>query len=112
MPFEDRTLKCKDCNEDFIFSVGEQEYFAQNSLRNEPRHCKICRQMSKMRKEDTADMGGPRRGRGGPRGPGAPRGPRETFQAICAQCGVQTDLPFKPRGDRPVYCRDCFRSKR
>ena len=106
MPLEDRTLTCKDCSEEFVFSVGEQEYFAQNSLRNEPRHCKICRQMSKMRKDDMADMRPPRRAGGGP------RGPRETFQAVCAQCGRQTDLPFKPRGDRPVYCRDCFRSRR
>lgn len=108
MGFEDRTLICKDCNEEFVFTAGEQEYFAQNGLRNEPRHCKVCRQMSKMRKDDMADMR-PRR----PRGAGPPRrGPRETFQAVCAQCGRQTDLPFKPRGDRPVYCRDCFRRRR
>jgi CxxC-x17-CxxC domain-containing protein len=34
---------------------------------------------------------------------------RETFQAQCADCGKDCDLPFKPSGSRPVYCRDCFK---
>lgn len=37
------------------------------------------------------------------------RGPRETHKAVCADCGNECELPFKPSGDRPVYCRDCFR---
>jgi CxxC-x17-CxxC domain-containing protein len=31
------------------------------------------------------------------------------FQAICAQCGRECEVPFKPTGSRPVLCRDCFR---
>lgn len=34
---------------------------------------------------------------------------RETFKATCASCGKECDLPFKPTGARPVYCRDCFK---
>jgi CxxC-x17-CxxC domain-containing protein len=30
------------------------------------------------------------------------------YPATCAQCGKQTEVPFQPRGDKPVYCRDCF----
>jgi len=45
--------------------------------------------------------------RGGGRG-----GPREMFEAVCAQCGVQTRVPFKPVAGRPVYCRECYSSKR
>lgn len=47
------------------------------------------------------------RGSGGGRG-GFDRGPREMFDVICADCGKPAQVPFKPRGDRPVYCRDCF----
>lgn len=116
MPFVDKPLKCKDCNEDFLFTVREQEHHAKLGLRNEPRRCLVCRQVQRMRNEDRGRVarpprpmgGGPRPGFGGP-----PRtGPREVFMAQCAGCGKQTDLPFKPRGDRPVYCRDCFRKQR
>lgn len=42
---------------------------------------------------------------------GYDRGPREMHKAVCADCNQQCDVPFKPREDRPVYCKDCF-SKR
>ena len=47
--------------------------------------------------------GGFRGGRGGGFG-----GPREMHKATCADCGQETEVPFKPSGDRPVYCRDCY----
>ncbi len=37
--------------------------------------------------------------------------PREMHKATCADCGKESEVPFKPTGDRPVYCKDCF-SKR
>ena len=119
MPFVDKPLKCKDCNEDFIFTVREQEHHAKLGLRNEPRRCLVCRQMQRMRNDDRGRSPRPPRAMGpgaGPRpggfgGPPRPPGPREVFMATCAGCGKQTDLPFKPRGDRPVYCRDCFRKQ-
>jgi CxxC-x17-CxxC domain-containing protein len=102
MPFVDKPLTCKDCNESFVFLAAQQEHHAKLGLRNEPKRCMICRQVGRMR---NADRIGPRRS--------PPRdGPREIFMATCAACGRQTDLPFKPRGDRPVYCRDCFRKQR
>jgi CxxC-x17-CxxC domain-containing protein len=125
MPFVDKPLKCKDCNADFVWSGRQQEYHAKLGLRNEPKRCPVCRQMQRMRNDDRRQIRGPRptfgppREGGAPPGPGggppmAPRGPfrpapREIFIAKCAACGVDCDLPFKPRGDRPVYCRDCFR---
>ena len=121
MPFVDKPLKCKDCNDDFVFSAREQEHHAKLGLRNEPRRCQVCRQMQRMRNEDRGRVSRPPRpmGAAGPPRPGGfggpPRpgfgGPREVFMATCAGCGKQTDLPFKPRGDRPVYCRDCFRKQ-
>jgi CxxC-x17-CxxC domain-containing protein len=125
MPFLDKQLKCKDCGADFVFSARQQEHHASLGLRNEPRRCAICRQVNRMKNDDRrGGFGGPPRGprpprpgfdrgpRPGPAGPGAFAGPRESFQAVCAACGKPCDLPFKPRGDRPVYCRDCFRSRK
>ena len=43
------------------------------------------------------------RGRGG-----YDSGPREMHKVICAECGKETEVPFKPDGTRPVYCKDCF----
>lgn len=40
------------------------------------------------------------------------RAPREEFEVVCAECGVQTTVPFKPTGQRPVKCRDCFQKDR
>ena len=57
-------------------------------------------------------MGDDRRGGGGGfrggRGGGGFGGPREMHKATCADCGQETEVPFKPSGDRPVYCRDCY----
>jgi CxxC-x17-CxxC domain-containing protein len=93
MAFQDKTLSCLDCGQDFIFSVGEQEFFQEKGYLNEPRRCPSCRQVRR------AESGG---------GYGSSRGPRQMYPAVCAQCGLDTQVPFQPRGDRPVYCSDCF----
>ncbi len=117
MNYTDKELVCKECADKFVFSASEQEHHARLGLRNEPRRCAVCRQAARMRNEDRGGrpprrIGGPRPPGAGPPRPGGPMGPREVFQAVCAQCGKQTDLPFKPRGDRPVYCRQCFAARR
>ena len=38
--------------------------------------------------------------------------PRQMFTVICDGCGCETQVPFQPRGDRPVYCRECFEAQR
>ncbi len=94
--FTDRELKCVECGQDFTFSAEEQAHHAQLGFTNEPKRCMPCRAAKKRA------MGG---------GTGASRmggGPREMHSAICAECGKEAQLPFKPRGDRPVYCSDCF----
>ncbi|MCX6665043.1 MAG: hypothetical protein NT038_03130 [Euryarchaeota archaeon] len=40
------------------------------------------------------------------------RGPREMHKATCAECGKETEVPFKPDGSKPVYCRDCYQKHR
>ena len=37
---------------------------------------------------------------------------RQMFPAVCADCGKETEVPFEPREDRPVYCSDCYRKVR
>jgi len=49
--------------------------------------------------------------RGGGRG-GFNRGPREMHKATCSECGQECEVPFKPREDRPVYCRECFQKRK
>ncbi|MEK6564172.1 MAG: CxxC-x17-CxxC domain-containing protein [Candidatus Omnitrophota bacterium] len=44
-------------------------------------------------------------------GPGYGTGPREMHKAVCAECKKECEVPFKPKDERPVYCKDCF-SKR
>lgn len=95
MAFEDKTLQCKDCGKDFIFSAGEQEFYAEKGFENEPVRCRDCRDVR-------------RRNRDG----GEARQQREMFEVVCASCGVTTQVPFQPRNDRPVYCRDCFNANK
>ena len=45
--YEDKTIICKDCGEEFIFSAGEQEFYAEKGLANEPQRCKACRMARK-----------------------------------------------------------------
>lgn len=100
MPYTDKTLTCVDCSAEFTFSAEDQEYHASRGFTNEPKRCSSCRQARK------AERGGGYRGGGGY---GESR--RQMYPAVCAECGQNTEVPFEPRGDRPVYCLDCF-SKR
>ena len=100
MSFADKILRCRDCGSDFVFSAGEQEFYAMKGLMNEPGRCPSCR----ASRRSSRDSGGP--SYGAPSSYERPR--REMHPAVCAQCGQQTMVPFLPRGDRPVYCSDCF----
>jgi len=93
--YKNKTITCSDCGKTFEFSVQEQEFYASKGFTNEPRRCPDCRN---ARKAD--------RGEGGGR---ASSGSRQMFPAKCAQCGKETEVPFQPRGDKPVYCSDCYR---
>lgn len=100
----DQTLACQDCGTEFNFSASEQEFYQQRGF-SAPKRCKPCREAAKAAKGQGGGFGG---GAGARRGPSSDR-PRELFNVTCASCGVATQVPFKPSGDRPVYCRDCFR---
>jgi len=98
MSYQDRTLTCQDCGQPFTFSAEDQAYHAEKGYTNEPKRCPTCRLARR----------GERSGGGYDSGGGYGRSSREMFPAVCAQCGKETQVPFQPRGDRPVYCSDCF----
>ena len=96
MAFQDKQLQCKDCGKEFTWTASEQEFYASKGFENAPVRCPACRQAKKARMGD-----------GGGRG-----GQRQSFEITCAQCGKKDTVPFQPRGDRPVLCRDCFKQQR
>ena len=95
MSFEDKSLQCSDCGTTFTFSAEEQEFFQSKGYTNEPKRCPSCRQARKTE----------RYGSGGGYGY---RSQRQMYPATCAECGKETEVPFRPREDRPVYCSECY----
>ncbi len=91
--YEDKTMVCKECGQEFVFTAGEQEFYAEKGFQNEPSRCPSCRSARKQRMNQS-------------------RGPREMYEVICSDCGQPTQVPFKPSQDRPVYCKDCFANHR
>ena len=99
MNFVDRTLTCADCGTTFTFSADDQAYHQERGFTNEPRRCPSCR--AARRSERNGGGGG-----------GGYTSQREMFTATCSRCGKEAHVPFQPRGDKPVYCSDCFRTQR
>ncbi len=89
--YQDKTLACRDCGQEFTFTAGEQEFYAEKGFQNEPTRCKECRHTHKANRASA---------------------PREMHDAVCAQCGAHTQVPFLPKNDRPIYCSECFSSVR
>jgi len=94
MSFEDKSLVCFDCGATFTFTTGEQEFFQSRGYTNEPKRCPTCRESRKSQRYGNSSYGD------------RPR--REMFPAVCAECGKETEVPFEPREDRPVYCSECY----
>ena len=96
MAYADRALTCVECGSEFTFTADDQEFHARKGYQ-EPKRCPNCRQARR------SDRGG---------GGGGYGGSREMHDAVCAQCGKDTQVPFRPSGDRPVYCSNCFEQSR
>jgi CxxC-x17-CxxC domain-containing protein len=94
--YQDRPIKCVDCAEEFIWTAGEQVFFHDKGLKNEPKRCKPCKQAKNERLAAiaAAQTSGVRQ--------------RIEVSVLCAQCGQQTTVPFYPSQGRPVFCRSCF----
>ena len=97
MSFEDKTIQCSDCGNEFVFSVEDQEFFQTKGYTNDPKRCPECRQARKAERYGNDGYG---------------YRPRQMFPAVCAECGKETEVPFEPREGRPVYCSDCYRKVR
>ncbi len=128
--YADKTMTCRDCGKQFTFTAGEQEFYATRGF-SEPARCTECRQARKAGRDSggysdsgygssrssygdsgygqsSGGYGSASGGYGSASRSGGSSGTRQMFSAVCADCGVTTEVPFEPRQGRPVYCRDCF----
>ncbi|MCX6013076.1 MAG: zinc-ribbon domain containing protein [Chloroflexi bacterium] len=99
MSYQDKQITCSDCGATFTFSASEQEQFATRGYTNEPKRCQPCRDSRKQSTSGSSNYGNRSYN----------SSPRQMYPAVCATCGKETQVPFQPRGDKPVYCSDCYR---
>ena len=71
--YEDKTLVCKECGKEFVFTAGEQEFYAERGFQNEPQRCKACRDARK----NAAACGGEAR---------VPFEPKSDRPVYCSEC--------------------------
>lgn len=90
MSYENKQLTCADCGAEFTFSAEDQEFFASKGY-SEPKRCPECRAAKKAQRTNN-------------------RRPRKQFTVTCSACGCETTVPFEPKGDRPVYCSECYKN--
>jgi CxxC-x17-CxxC domain-containing protein len=95
MEFQDKSLRCVDCGEEFIWTAGEQLFFADKQFKNEPKRCKSCKASRASRPSS---------------GPASRE--RVETQAVCSACGKDTTVPFRPTQGRPVFCKECFQQRK
>ena len=87
--YQDKTLVCRDCGQEFVFTAGEQEFFAEKGFLNDPVRCRECRTAKKNAHRE-----------------------KVSYRTVCAKCGAETEVPFIPKNDKPVYCSECFAQMR
>lgn len=92
----DKNIQCKDCGATFVFTESEQAFYQEKGFENEPQRCPECRAVRKQARNSNR---------------GGYREEREMFPAICSECGKETMVPFRPSGDKPVYCKECYRPR-
>jgi CxxC-x17-CxxC domain-containing protein len=95
MEFQDRILRCVDCSSEFVWTAGEQSFFADKQFKNEPKRCRNCK--AKRSNRATA----------GPSG-----NSRVETETKCSACGKNTTVPFRPTQGRPVFCKECFQQRK
>lgn len=88
--FTDQNMTCKDCGTQFTWTAGEQQFYADKGFTNPPTRCVDCRAKAKAAKQQN----------------------QMSYPITCNNCGKQDTVPFEPKGDRPVLCKDCFKNSR
>lgn len=106
MAYADKQIVCRDCSTSFTFTAGEQEFYANKGLMNEPSRCPSCRQARRSNRSSLEEVDG--YVRYGNFASFGGKTPRQMHPAACADCDQMTEVPFQPRGDRPVYCSTCY----
>ena len=91
--YADKTLTCRECQREYVFTAGEQAFYAEEGFEIEPARCPSCRTARKQRQHGS-------------------RGERQMYNVICSECGMETEVTFNPSPDRPVYCRDCYQKQK
>ena len=89
MALTDKTLVCSECGREFTFTVGEQEFYSSRGLMNEPKRCPECRTARRRQRSGYGNSS-------------------QSYSVICSACGKETTVPFEPKEDRPVYCKECY----
>jgi len=95
MEFQDKVLACRECGKEFLFSAGEQAFYAEKGFQHQPSRCRDCRGSRRQTGRSETGAGGE----------------RQLFSAVCSACGKETQVPFKPTPGKPVYCRDCYQKR-
>jgi len=93
MEYRDKNLVCVECHQTFIWTAGEQLFYADKNFKNEPKRCKDCKAKRNARLNH-------------------PTRERVETTATCSQCGKETTVPFRPTQGRPVYCKECFQARK
>jgi CxxC-x17-CxxC domain-containing protein len=101
---QDKVLTCRDCGKEFLFTAGEQSFYAEKGFQHEPTRCRNCRA---TRKGGSGGGGGSF----GSGSAGGDSGNRMLHAAVCSDCGKDTQVPFRPTAGKPVYCRECFQKR-
>ena len=136
MPAIDQNIACSLCGKSFLFTAGEQEFYEKKGFMSPPKRCPDCRRERRERQRGsesqvyrapTFETG---RNIGSAFGsPGEYRSPafreydvaadpsrqasrRPTYPAVCAACGTETQLPFRPVDGKEYFCRECYRTRR
>lgn len=88
MVYQDQTIKCRDCSKEFIFTVRDQEFFAQRGFTNAPTRCRDCRDKRKKTVEAA--------------------GNKVLYKIACKACGKSGEMATEPRKPEDVLCSECF----
>lgn len=85
MAYEDKSLECKECGKQFVWTASEQAFFAQKGFKNVPARCPECRERARKVRVET----------------------QTSTPVKCSSCGKSGEVPFEPTGSE-ILCEQCF----
>lgn len=116
---KDTTLTCMDCGGEFPFTVQDFQWFMQHKEYTTPTRCLPCRKRRKEERERLArEVEDEGREIDSPVDPSTDtvsstaKAEKPRTEVTCSGCGKQTTVPFVPRNNAPLYCQDCYKSRK